>query len=164
MTISEPTYCSNSVEKTTTPPTMKTGGMSTTNNSFDKKEGQLIVYLMIAGSIMALIWNRNNVDAWLKLTNQFIYSNDYHLFSMCTSLTFWACWLIGFDNSLKCNIVSCYYLFVIFYILSYLIIHFDRKISSSNLCMIINYARFYLILWNAWVVTWLLDHESKLLK
>ena len=73
MTISEPTYCSNSVEKTTTPPTMKTGGMSTTNNSFDKKEGQLIVYLMIAGSIMALIWNRNNVDAWLKLTNQFTY-------------------------------------------------------------------------------------------
>ena len=55
MTISEPTYCSNSVEKTTTPGTMKTGGMRTTNKSFDKKEGQLIAYLMIAGSIMAFL-------------------------------------------------------------------------------------------------------------
>ena len=53
MTISEPTYCSNSVDKTTTSATMKKGGMSTTNMSSDKKEGQLIVYLMIAGSIMA---------------------------------------------------------------------------------------------------------------
>ena len=52
---------------------MKTGGMSTTDMSFDKKEGQLIAYLMIAGSIMAFVWNRNNVDVWLKLPNQFIY-------------------------------------------------------------------------------------------
>ena len=63
MMISEPTYCSNSVEKTTTPATMKTGGMSTTNKSFDKKEGQFIAYLIIASSIMAFLLNRNNVDA-----------------------------------------------------------------------------------------------------
>ena len=62
MMISEPTYCSNSVEKTTTPATMKTGGMSTTNKSFDKKEGQLIAYLIVASSIMAFLSNRTMRD------------------------------------------------------------------------------------------------------